>query len=98
MDNLIDLSQFDGVVRAERVGPHIIRVTIDRPQAGNAINGNVARALDHMVKLVDADPDVRVAILTGAGSAVFCAGADLKEVAAGRVDDLKTPDGGFGGF
>lgn len=98
MSDIIDLAPYHDAVQAERLSAHVIRVTLNRPDARNAINGDVARALDYLVKLVEADPDIRVAILTGAGAAVFCAGADLKEIAAGRVDDLKTADGGFAGF
>jgi enoyl-CoA hydratase/carnithine racemase len=98
MYKVIDLSGYNHAVLAERISAHIVRITINRPEARNAINGDVARALDHLVKFMDADPDIYVAILTGAGNAAFCAGADLKEIAAGRADHLRTPDGGFAGF
>lgn len=81
----------------ERVAPHVARVTLNRPDARNAINGEVAHALEAFVRESKADDDVRAVVLTGAG-AVFCAGADLKEIAAGRVGELVTKDGGFAGF
>ena len=57
-------------------------VTIDRPQARNAVDGATAQALYEAFKRFDADEALSVAILTGAAGA-FCAGADLKGVAAG---------------
>jgi enoyl-CoA hydratase/carnithine racemase len=77
---------------------HIALVTLNRPQKRNAINGAVANALDYIVKSVEADDNIRVAILTSSSEGTFCAGADLAEVAAGKGAELRTPDGGFGGF
>lgn len=85
------------VITIENAAPHVVLVTFRRPEARNSINGSVAKALDAIVKQVESDPDIWVAILTGEGVA-FSAGADLKEVAAGRLDDLYTPDGEFAGF
>lgn len=78
--------------------PHVALVTLNRPEARNAVNGAVAQGLDAAVKRVEADDSIWLAILTGAGPHAFCAGADLKEVAAGNSAALSTPDGGFGGF
>ncbi|MCK8784756.1 enoyl-CoA hydratase-related protein [Roseomonas sp. NAR14] len=78
--------------------PHVALVTLNRPEARNAVNGALAAALGAIVERVEADPEIRVAILTGAGPHAFCAGADLKEVAAGRVHTLHTETGGFAGF
>lgn len=80
------------------VAPHVARVTLNRPEARNAVNGDVTRGLAAAVARVEAEPDIWVAILTGAGPHAFCAGADLKEVAAGRSAALWTEAGGFGGF
>ena len=82
----------------EVVEPHIALVTINRPEARNAVNGAVARGLEAAVDRIELDPEIRVAILTGSGPHAFCAGADLKEVSAGRSADLATERGGFGGF
>jgi enoyl-CoA hydratase/carnithine racemase len=84
-------------VRFEIVEPHIALVTLDRPEARNAVNGDVARGLEAAVERVEQDDELRVAVLTGAGP-VFCAGADLKEVSAGRGAALATERGGFAGF
>ena len=93
-----DTPDSQAVVQLRRERGHVVVVTLNRPAARNAVSGALARALDAAVKQVEADDTVRVAVLTGAGS-VFCAGADLKEMAAG--DDPRsrsTPDGGFAGF
>ncbi|MBY0330876.1 MAG: enoyl-CoA hydratase/isomerase family protein, partial [Acetobacteraceae bacterium] len=81
----------------EVVEPHIALVTLSRPEARNAVNGALAAALEAAVDRIEADPEIRVAILTGTGP-VFCAGADLKEVSAGRGATLATERGGFAGF
>jgi enoyl-CoA hydratase len=69
-------------VRVEREGPVTV-VTIDRPERRNAVDGPAAAALADAFRAFDRDPGASVAVLTGAGGA-FCAGADLKAVAAGR--------------
>jgi len=71
----------DGEVRVERRGPVTI-VTIDRPEVRNAVDSVTADALREAFEAFDADPEASVGILTGAGG-TFCAGADLKAVAAG---------------
>jgi len=85
-------------VTVEVVAPHVALVTICRRDARNAVNGAVAVGLDRAVKAIEADPDLWTAILTGEGGVAFSAGADLKEVSAGRMQDLFTPDGHFAGF
>lgn len=85
-------------VTLEVAAPHVALVTIRRREARNAVNGAVAEGLDRAVKAIEADPDLWTAILTGDGGVAFCAGADLKAVSAGRMQDLYTPDGQFAGF
>ena len=92
-----DLQQTEAVL-FEIVEPHIALVTINRPEARNAVNGAVAAGLEAAVERSESDPDIWAVILTGAGSLAFCAGADLKDVSAGRLGGLSTPKGGFGGF
>ncbi len=87
-----------GAVLFEVVEPHIALVTINRPEARNAVNGAVAAGLEAAVDRIESDPELWAAILTGAGPHAFCAGADLKEVSAGRGAALATAKGGFGGF
>jgi enoyl-CoA hydratase len=70
-------------------------ITINRPQARNAVNGAVARGIAAAVEEFDASADVRVLVLTGAGGS-FCAGMDLKGFLAG--DAPTAPGRGFGGI
>ncbi len=64
----------------ERHG-HVLVVTMNRPHARNALSGPMMARMRQAWDEVDADPDIRVAVLTGAGGA-FCAGADLKAMTA----------------
>lgn len=82
----------------DRTLPHVALVTINRPDARNAINGAVAQGLGRIVAETEADDAIRCVVLTGAGDRAFCAGADLREIAAGRVRELLTREGGFAGF
>ena len=68
------------VVRYERTGP-AAWVTIDRPDARNALNAEVRAGLFAAADRFNADPEARVLVLTGAGDRAFCAGGDLKEMA-----------------
>lgn len=86
------------VVHFEIVADHVALVTLDRPHKRNAVNVALAIQLDACVKRSEADPNIRVVILTSSSEAAFCAGADLAEVAAGNGPRLFTADGGFGGF
>lgn len=69
----------------ERDG-RIARITLNRPEVLNAIDDEIPGALSDAVARADADPDVHVMLLSGAGRA-FCAGYDLKRYASG-------PEGG----
>ncbi len=66
-------------------------VTLNRPEVRNAVDRPTAEALAAAFRAFDADPSARVAVLTG-GAGCFCAGADLKAVAAGRGNRV-APDG-----
>ena len=67
-------------------GDVIWTVTINRPEARNAVDGPTARALADAFRAFEADAHACVAVLTGAGGQ-FCAGADLKAVAAGFANN-----------
>ena len=77
-------------VRYELRG-NIAVVTIDRPEVRNAVDVPTARALAEAFRRFDSDDAALVAILTGEGG-FFCAGADLKAVAAGELRDF-SPEG-----
>ena len=80
-------------VLVERRGPVTV-VILDRPQVRNAVDEEHAQALYDAFVAFDADPDAAVAVLFGAGG-TFCAGADLKAVAAGAMP-LVPPGAGRG--
>ncbi|HEX2038774.1 MAG TPA: crotonase/enoyl-CoA hydratase family protein [Acidimicrobiales bacterium] len=76
----------------------VLVVTIDRPEVRNAVDRPTADALVAAFRAFEADDELLVAVLTGAGG-TFCAGADLKAVAAGRgnrVSDRMGDDGPMG--
>src|SRR5215470_2868277 len=69
----------------ERRG-HVLIVTMNRPEARNALSGPMMALLRQAWDQVDSDPGIRVCVLTGAGGA-FCAGADLKAMSAAHPAD-----------
>jgi enoyl-CoA hydratase len=73
----------DEVLRERR--EHVEILTINRPEARNAINRATALALDAALDAADADDEVWVIVLTGAGDKAFSAGMDLKAFATGEV-------------
>jgi enoyl-CoA hydratase len=77
------------------VSDGIAVITINRPEARNAVNGAVARGLADAIDELDGRSDVRVLILTGAGG-TFSAGMDLKGFLSG--DTPIVPGRGFGGI
>ena len=80
----------------ERDGP-VVTLTIDRPKA-NAIDAATSCAMGAAFVEFDADPDVRVVIVTGAGERFFSAGWDLGAAGEGEAFDSDYGPGGFGGF
>jgi enoyl-CoA hydratase/carnithine racemase len=84
-----------GLVELERRG-HIAILTLNRPDARNAISPEVSQAMAAALDEIEADPALRVVVLTGTGD-VFSAGADLKVVAQGRGMDIARGKGGFAG-
>jgi enoyl-CoA hydratase len=83
------------VVEFER-RDHIALLTINRPEARNAINPEVSQAMAALLDEIEADDDLRAVVLTGRGE-VFSAGADLKVVAQGNANDIARGKGGFAG-
>ncbi|MFD9704620.1 crotonase/enoyl-CoA hydratase family protein [Lentzea sp. NPDC059081] len=81
-------------VRTERVGSALL-ITIDRPEARNAVDAAVATALSAALDELEATPELRVGVLTGAGGS-FSAGMDLK--AALRGESPVVGDRGLGGL
>ena len=77
-------------------GP-VLEVTLDRGKA-NAIDAATSRELSRVFADFRDHPDLRVAILTGAGDRFFCAGWDLNAAAEGEEFEADYGEGGFGGF
>jgi len=80
----------------EKRGPFAV-IKINRPEARNAVNGDVAEGIEDAIDQIEADDGVWVGIITGEPP-VFCAGADLKEINAGNAGRLATARGGFAGM
>lgn len=72
-------------------------ITMNRPEARNAVNGVISRGLEEAVDRLEADDSLWLGILSHTGP-VFCAGADLKAISEGRFSELSTKRGGFGGI
>ena len=81
-------------VRTERVGSTLL-ITIDRPQARNAVNAAVAAGLAAALDELENDPTLRAGVLTGAEN-TFSAGMDLKAALKGESPEI--PGRGFGGL
>jgi enoyl-CoA hydratase len=73
----------DDEVLTERDGA-ILVITLNRPKARNAVNSALARGLAAAVDTLDADPELSVGVLTGAGGS-FCSGMDLKAFLQGEL-------------
>lgn len=76
----------------------IATVSLNRPEARNAINAELAQVMARIVECAERDRAVSVVVLCSSDERVFCAGADLKDVAAGRRSQLRTATGGFAGL
>jgi acetyl-CoA C-acetyltransferase len=84
--------EFVRVERRERV----LEVTIQRPEVNNALTPEANDELEQVFDAFEADPDLWIAIITGAGTQAFSTGNDLKATASGRR--MWMPRTGFGGL
>lgn len=91
-----DATSHDSPIKTRRDGA-ILEVTIDRPKA-NAIDAPTSRLMSEAFRAFRDDPELRVAIITGAGPKFFCPGWDLKAAAGGEAPDSDYGVGGFGGM
>ena len=77
-------------------------ITLNRPEARNAVNGDVASGVEAALDAIEDDDDIWVGIVTantaGQEKPVFCAGADLKAINSGNAGGLNTKRGGFAGI
>lgn len=75
----------------------VLLITLNRPEAHNAINAALGLRLENALRRLDAEPALRVGVLTGAGDRSFCAGADLKALATGEsLSPDRDPNRGVG--
>lgn len=84
------------VLVEERDG--VLLITINRPDKRNAIDSATRRALADAIERLETSPELRVGVLTGAGTTAFCAGMDLVEASTGVANRLGGADGGFAGI
>ena len=84
-------------VFGSRVEGHLIVFTLDRPKA-NAIDDVTSRLMGEAFTAFRDDPDLRVAVITGAGDRIFSAGWDLKAASEGLTEDADYGVGGFAGL
>src|SRR3984957_3756769 len=86
----------DEVLRERRGNVEIL--TINRPEARNAINGAVSRAMSAIMDELGEDADCWVVVITGSGDKAFSAGMDLKAFARGEGAEITAASGGFAGL
>lgn len=94
---MTDAQSADAAV-VERRG-NVLVITINRPEARNAVNGAVSSAVGTALEEAERDPEIRAVVLTGAGDKSFSAGADLKAISRG--ENIYAPGNeqwGFAGF
>jgi enoyl-CoA hydratase len=72
-------------------------LTLNRPEARNAVNGDVSKGMEAAIDKLEEDDNAWVGILTHNGP-VFSAGADLKAINSGKAGELQTARGGFAGL
>jgi enoyl-CoA hydratase/carnithine racemase len=84
-------------VERERRG-HVEILTINRPEARNAVNGDVSQGMSSALDELETDDDCWVVVLTGSGEKAFSAGMDLKAFASGEGASIMGAPGGFAGI
>jgi crotonobetainyl-CoA hydratase len=83
----------------QRVEDRILVITLNRPEARNAVDARVSAALAATLDRADGDRDIWAVVVTGAGDRAFSAGADLKAVARGEIVHAEgRAELGFAGF
>src|SRR5579863_4454307 len=74
-----DMKTYETIL-TETINTHLLKVTLNRPEVGNAKNTQMGLdLLDLWTRLLDDPGDTRCVVLTGAGDRIFCAGGDLKQ-------------------
>lgn len=86
------------VVLVER-DDHVLVITLNRPEARNAVNGDLTLGVGNALAEAEQDGEIRAVVVTGSGDVSFCAGVDLKALARGEsVNPPGTEAWGFGGI
>lgn len=96
-DNQADTEMTDEVLY-EEIDGCIALITLNRPAKRNAINVHTSRTLATYVERTEENPAIRAVILQGAGNTVFCAGADLDDIAAGIGEQIADHPAGMCGL
>ena len=81
MTDQVVLTHFPATRADGTAQPHVALVTLNRPQALNAINSSVITALVETLEALDADAECRAIVIRGSGERAFAAGADIREMA-----------------
>lgn len=81
----------------QEVKGNVLVLSINRPEARNAVNGDVAQGIEAGIDRLEDDDSLWVGVLTGTRE-FFCAGADLKLINAGKAGEMMTKKGGFAGI
>ena len=80
------------------VRDHVMTITLNRPEARNAVNLQTHLGVGGALEAAEADADVRAVIVTGVGDQAFCAGADLKAISKGERLTPENPEQAAWGF
>lgn len=96
LSSVLETNMSDTPIKTKRDG-YVLEVTLDRPKA-NAIDLATSQIMGEVFTEFRDDPELRVAIITGAGEKFFCPGWDLKAAADGDAVDGDYGKGGFGGL
>ncbi len=91
-------SPSEAAALVERRG-NVMVITLNRPEARNAVNAALSTALGDALAHAQDDPEIRAVVITGSGDKSFCAGADLKAIA--RRENIfhpEHPEWGFAGY
>jgi enoyl-CoA hydratase len=94
---MVEASSAEAPTVEQTVHGNVLVMSINRPEARNAVNGAVAQGIEAGIDRLEEDDALWVGVLTGTRD-FFCAGADLKLINAGRAGEMNTERGNFAGI